>query len=249
MEPTHHQEQEYRLVSQAEFAREMAVSRAAVSQWKSNDILREDAFSRPGKKGKLKFELAVDQVRRNRDLGQSLGNGIGTRANVDQPAELTPPQSAPSAAETSLPASEQPDLLSAPSVRTIEPVAPSAPIAAPRAKPDTLQDMLVAARLEEQLRKNRLGAVEEAERQGLLIGSEDAREQMMRIAGMMMQIFEGSLTDFAAVIASEFGVPKRDVLHSLKAEFRNVRQTAMRKEQARQAEVDSSTVASVNLEA
>ncbi|KIC42229.1 hypothetical protein RA27_02230 [Ruegeria sp. ANG-R] len=245
MEPAHHQEQEYRLVSQAEFAREMDVSRAAVSQWKSNDILRDDAFTKPGKKGKLKFEIAVDQVRRNRDLGQSLGNGIATRTTVDQPAQPTPPQPAAPAP----PASDQPDLLSAPQPQTVTPEPQPAPAAEQISKPDTVEDQLKRARLEDQLRKNRISAAEEAERQGLLMGSEDAREQMMRIAGMMMQIFEGALTDFATVVASEFGVPKRDVLHLLKAEFRNVRETAMRKERARQNEVERNAVASVDMEA
>ena len=189
MEPAHHQEQEYRLVSQAEFAREMDVSRAAVSQWKSNDILRDDAFTKPGKKGKLKFEIAIDQVRRNRDLGQSLGNGIATRTTVDQPAQPTSPRPAAPAPEPAPLAAEQPDLLSAPQPQPVAPEPQPAPAESQISKPDTVEDQLKRARLEAQLRTNRISAAEEAEKQGLLMESEDAREQMMRIAGMMMQIF------------------------------------------------------------
>jgi hypothetical protein len=60
----------------------------------------------------------------------------------------------------------------------------------------------------------------------MLMASGDAREQVARVASMMMQIFEGSLIDFASKIASQFDVPQRDVLHLLKGEFRNVRATA-----------------------
>jgi hypothetical protein len=97
-----------RELSQAEFAREMGVSRAAVSQWKTKDILRDDAFTKPGKKGKVIFHIAVEQVRVNRDLGQSLGNGIGTRtAAPDGAAPASPPVAEDPPAQLERPAEGQ----------------------------------------------------------------------------------------------------------------------------------------------
>ncbi|MBT2130110.1 hypothetical protein [Aliiroseovarius lamellibrachiae] len=227
----------YTEISQAEFARKMEVSRAAVSQWKTNDILRDDAFSKPGKKGKLRYEIAVEQVRRNRDIGQALGNGIETRISADVSQEACAPK-------PKQPVEDQLDLLSVPAPVSDE----QAPNGQIQSKAPTVQDELAKAKLEEQRRKNRIGAAEEALRQGQLMSAEDARAQMTRIAGMMLQIFEGSLTDFAAVIASQFKVPQRDVLHLLKNEFRNVRKSATQKERSRIANLEENTTASVDLE-
>jgi len=224
--------------TQADFARYMDVSRAAVSQWKKRDILRDDAFTEPNKKGKVILAVAVEQVRRNRDVGQALGNGIETRTST----EATSSAAAPA---TVAPVETQPDLLgseAAPSAVG----KPATELAQP--KVDTVEDQLKRARLEEQHRKNRMGAAEEALQQGKLMSAEDAREQMTRVASMMLQIFEGSLTDFAATIASQFEVPQRDVLHLLKAEFRNVRQTATQKERSRIANLERNTTASVELD-
>jgi len=226
-------------MTQADFARHMGVSRAAVSQWKKRDILREDAFTQPGKTGKVILTVAVEQVRRNRDIGQALGNGIETRTSTeaahgaDAPTEVVPVEA-------------QPDLLGA----VLAPVSVEQPAAAqPIPKANTLEDQLKRAKLEEQLRRNRMAASEEALRQGLLVAAENAREEMTRVASMMLQIFEGSLTDFAAAIASQFNVPQRDVLHLLKSEFRNVRKSATQKERSRIANLERNTTASVELDA
>ena len=204
---------EHRHMSQADLARTLGVSRAAVSQWKSKDILRDDAFIGPGKTGKIIYAVAVEQVRRNRDIGQSLGNGIATRTAVDDAAQV---QTAPEA---------------------------------PAAKPDTVEDQLKRAKLEEQLRRNRLQASEEALRQGMLMDADDAREQIARIAGMMLQIFEGSLPDLAAAVAAQFNAPQRDVLHLLRSEFKKVRKTAAMKERARADDVKKEATTSVELDA
>ena len=223
--------------TQADFARHMGVSRAAVSQWKSRDILRDDAFTQPGKKGKVVVSVAVEQVRRNRDIGQALGNGIETRTSTD--AE-------PTADPADQPAEEvQPDL----------PMADAAPVqaqptAVPPAKPkaDTVEDQLKRAKLEQQLRTNRIQASEEALRQGMLVAADDAREQMTRVASMMLQIFEGSLPDLGAAISAQFDIPQRDVLHLLRSEFKKVRATAAMKERARADAASKERVASIEVD-
>ncbi len=237
MQPAHQE------MSQADFARAMGVSRAAVSQWKSKDILRDDAFTKPGKSGKVIYSVAVEQVRRNRDIGQSLGNGIATRTTVDDAAQVQPAAEPAPVQQPGLPMAE-----AAPVEQTASeaPAASSTP-AAP--KPDTVEDQLKRAKLEEQLRRNRIQAADEALRQGMLMSADDAREQMARIAGMMLQIFEGALPDFAAAMAAQFDIPQRDVLHLLRAEFKKVRKTAAMKERARADEVEKDVATSVELDA
>lgn len=228
---------EQHTMSQADFARKVGVSRAAVSQWKSKDILREDAFTKPGKAGKVIVPIAIEQVRRNRDIGQSLGNGIGTRTSVEADG------AAPEAAAASVRKEPVAPPVAA-SAKEVEPdlPAPDAP------KRDTVEDQLKRAKLEEQLRRNRLQASDEALRQGQLVAADDAREQMARIAGMMLQIFEGALPDFSAAMAAQFDLPQRDVLHLLRAEFKKVRKTAAMKERARAEETERKLTTSIDLE-
>ncbi|WP_340289258.1 hypothetical protein [Sulfitobacter pontiacus] len=223
--------------TQADFARHMGVSRAAVSQWKSRDILQDDAFTQPGKKGKVVVSVAVEQVRRNRDIGQALGNGIETRTSTDTAPTADLPDEIPT--EEAQP--ELPTASAAP-VQT-EPTA-AAPAAA---KKDTVEDQLKRAKLEQQLRTNRIQASEEALRQGMLVAADDAREQMTRVASMMLQIFEGSLPELSKTIAAQFDVSQRDVLHLLRAEFKKVRASASDKERARTAAVASEKNAEIEL--
>lgn len=238
---------EHQHMSQADFARTCGVSRAAVSQWKSKDILRDDAFTKPGKTGKIIYGVAIEQVRRNRDIGQSLGNGIATRTTVGdapqvQPATAPDPEPAP-VQQPSLPMAE------AATDERPTPEAPSASSTSAAPKPDTVEDQLKRAKLEQQLRTNRIQAADEALRQGMLMDADDAREQMTRIAGMMLQIFEGALPDLAAAVAAQFDVPQRDVLHLLRAEFKKVRKTAAMKERARADDVKKEATTSVELDA
>ncbi|WP_068305317.1 transcriptional regulator [Pararhodobacter sp. CCB-MM2] len=228
-------EAERRELSQAEFARDMGVSRAAVSQWKAKDILRDDAFTKPGKTGRVVYHIAVEQVRRNRDVGQSLGNGIGTRTAIYAAGKPRTP-------------TEIAGNLSLPAARSALPRVEAMP--QPQALPelDTIEDKLKRAKLEEQLRRNRIQAADEALRRGTLMDAGDAREQMARIAGMMLQIFEGALPDLAASVAARFGVPQRDVLHLLRSDFKKVRASAASKERARATHTDPAAKAEVDLE-
>lgn len=212
----------------------MGVSRAAVSQWKSRDILRDDAFTEPGKKGKVVVSVAVEQVRRNRDIGQALGNGIATRTSDGDGPE-----------NVDAVGTVQPDL----PVSGSEPVSAD-PISAAPAKPkaDTVEEQLKRAKLEQQLRTNRIQASEEALRQGMLLSADDAREQMTRVASMMLQIFEGSLPDLGAAIAAHFDLPQRDVLHLLRAEFKKVRATAAMKERARADAANKEKIAAIEVD-
>ncbi|MBB5515779.1 DNA-binding XRE family transcriptional regulator [Rubricella aquisinus] len=204
------------LVTKSKFAETLGVGKSAVSNWIERGIISPDAIVGEGRNAKINLEAAREQVRRNRDIGQSLGNGIATRTTVSPVHTTAPTQPMGSAVSTER-GDADPDR---PSVNPVLPLA------------DTIEDQLKRAKLEEQLRRNRLQAAEEALRGGKLMSADDAREQMTRVAGMMMQIFEGALTDFAAALASQFDIPQRDALHMLKNEFRTVRKTATMKQRA-----------------
>jgi hypothetical protein len=210
-------------MTQAELARHMGVSRAAVSQWKKKDILRDDAFTQPGKKGKVVVAVAVEQVRSNRDIGQALGNGIETGASTDAAPAAEVPED--------IPAEEiQPDLPGA----DVEPV-PVEPVADLPAKPnvDSVEAKMKLGRLEEQLRRNRNQALDEALRQGELVLVGDVRKQMARVASATVQHFVGAVPDFSAKIAAKFKIPQRDIQHFLTDEFNAVRALASQKEKER----------------
>lgn len=222
------------LMTKVKFAEHMGVTRSTVSQWIKRGTITSDALSGEGRKSKIIIARAMEQVRRNRDIGQALGNGIETRTSID--AGASPAK--PSASVQIEPVEFQSEVLKPQLVKpdveqpAAEPIPP---------KVDRVEDQLKVAKLEEQLRRNRIQASEEALRQGLLMSAEDAREQMSRIATLMVQIFEGAMPDFAAAMAAQFSVPQRDVLHLLRAEFKKIRKTAANKEKARADDVKSET--------
>jgi hypothetical protein len=222
-----------RLMTQAEFARDRGVSRAAVSQWKSRGILTEAAFAGSDKTGRLIYDVAVNEVRRNRDIGQSLGNGVATRtapteAGAEGAGQMQDGPRPPTSPRPPAPNTQAQDEVTGP---------------APAPARETIEDQLKRAKLEEQLRRNRIMASEEAERQGRLLAAADARQQMARVAGLMLQIFEGALPNIADAMAAQFGVPQRDVLHLLRAEMRKVRSAAARNERARSQDVERNVTA------
>ena len=206
------------VMTKAEFAAFMNVSRPAVSQWITRRILDGEALVGEGRKAKINVAIAVDQVRRKRDLGQSLGNGIATRTEARGEVRAEPAGPTPDPAP--------------PPVRSPDPGPPPAP-----EDPDparlSLEDRLKAERLRGELMKNKRLAEEEALRGKALMPAAEARAEMDRIAGMLLQIFEGALPEMATAIAAAHGLPQRDVLHGLRQSFRKVRDSAARKETAR----------------
>lgn len=90
----------------------------------------------------------------------------------------------------------------------------------------SVEDQIRAEKLKtEQLRVRRLEE-DEALRQGRYVLANDARAEQTRQAGLMLKVFEGGLADMATGIAAEFKLPQRDVLHCLKASYRQVRNRA-----------------------
>lgn len=218
------------LVTKTKLAEELGVGKSAVSNWIERGIISGDAIVGEGRKAKINLELARDQVRKKRDIGQSFGNGIATK--------VSPPKAIQEEFSASL--------------RDLQPRDDQdAETTQPRAHPtveDEAQEKILKARLERLERQNRIEAVKEAEQLGNLMSVEDARIQMTRISGMLLMIFEGALTDFASALSSKFDVPQRDALHLLKNEFRNVRAKATMKQRAEADQTSQRTSSSNGME-
>lgn len=112
------------------------------------------------------------------------------------------------------------------------PAKPSATLA-PGAEPnsaapadDQIEDRIKSERLAALQRTNRREAEDEAQRAGRLTDAAAAANEMRRVAGQMLTVFEGSLPELASAIAAKWKLPQRDVLHLLRAEFIKVRAQA-----------------------
>lgn len=101
---------------------------------------------------------------------------------------------------------------SAASARAIEP----APISG-------IDQEIKEQKLEQIRRANRNAAIADAMARGTLMKTDDAKHQMAKIASDLLAQIEGKLPDIATEIATEFKIPQRDVLHTLRASFRQSR--------------------------
>lgn len=85
------------VLSKGDFAREVGVSPGRVSQWIAEGKIGPDALAGEGRSAKIIVDRALEQIKARRDVGQSLGNGIGTRvfgaatAPAEQPTSAAPP--------------------------------------------------------------------------------------------------------------------------------------------------------------
>lgn len=101
-----------------------------------------------------------------------------------------------------------------------------APVKTGPAHKPSIEDSIRQEKLRQMQAQSRKLAEEEAVRAGRYIETTEARQQMTRIAGQMLKLFEGGLADMASKLASRFELPQRDVLHELRQGFRDVRKSA-----------------------
>lgn len=93
-------------------------------------------------------------------------------------------------------------------------------------QPNTLERQLLEERLLKARRENVRDATEQAVANGELCATADARSATVKEVSRMVARVEGTLPEFAAAIAAKFKLPQRDVLHELKAKWRQVRTDA-----------------------
>lgn len=79
---------EVQTASKAKFAGMMGVSRAAVTNWVKTGVLTAEALEGTGPRAKVIVDIARRQVERNRDPGQSIGNGLNTGRGIDGDDDL-----------------------------------------------------------------------------------------------------------------------------------------------------------------
>ncbi|RWQ35512.1 MAG: hypothetical protein EOS20_18575 [Mesorhizobium sp.] len=79
-------------LSKGDFAAHIGVTPGRVSQYISSGMIGPDALDGQGRTAKVIVAKAVEQIRRRRDIGQALGNGIATRLDLE-PVEPDAPAS------------------------------------------------------------------------------------------------------------------------------------------------------------
>lgn len=195
------------LITKGEFARRRKVTPGRVSQWISEKKLSGDAIVGTGRAALIRESVACAQLKQKLDPLQLAGNGLATRL------ELAPAVAADAQRNAADP-----------------PAAPDQAQAPPPATPsgaDAIEDRIKQGRAEAIERANRIAAANEAAQSGRLTDAADAANEMRRLAGQLLNVFEGSLPELATAIAAQWKLPQRDVLHLLRTEFAKVRsQTA-----------------------
>lgn len=105
--------------------------------------------------------------------------------------------------------------------------APPTTVPAPALIDDNpLERQLLEHKVVKAERENREASRNEAMANGQLVDAADARRAVSREIGQLMLRFDGTLSELADDLASEFKLPSRDVLHKLKASWRRIRQAA-----------------------
>jgi DNA-binding transcriptional MerR regulator len=198
-------------IAKGKFAEECGVSPGRVSQWIGEGLIPPDAIVGKGQRAKIRPDVARAHLRRHLDIGQMTGNGIDTK--LGGPTEVPDPCDADGSDADEPPQSSTPKVL-------------------------TIEDKIKAAKLEEVERRNREARDKELARVGTYMLTSDAKAQMAKIAGSVLNVVEGGMADIANAIASQFEVPSRDVQHLMRQEFRKVRAAAAAAERRRAGETE-----------
>lgn len=85
----------------------------------------------------------------------------------------------------------------------------------PARDPDTAE-LIQRERLVAEQRKNRLAEVDEAQRLGELVTTEDMRRELGKALQRQQNVFTGMVPDFANAISAQYGMPARDLVHLLR---------------------------------
>ncbi len=78
------------VVSKGDFAKLCGVSPGRVTQWIDEGKISGAALVGEGRSAKIRVAIAQRQVNLRRDVGQSLGNGLGTKLKPEAPKPSKP---------------------------------------------------------------------------------------------------------------------------------------------------------------
>ena len=95
--------------------------------------------------------------------------------------------------------------------------------AAPRETVDPIADAIKQQRLRSLELANERAAEDRLAERGRYVRADHAKAALTKMAQAILTVFEGGLGDLATAISAEHGIPARDVLHQLRAGFREVR--------------------------
>lgn len=197
------------ILSKGEAARELNVSPGRVSQYIAERKIYGPAIVGEGRSAKINVTLAREQLRSSLDIGQRLGNGIATDlSDRDVEVEYEDPSDEPGLS------GEAAGQDAAPRVREIRRVV------------DPTEEAIKLARLRSIEFGNREKAEAELARRGTYLRTDEVAAAMSKIAGSMLNVFEGGLADLATAVSAQFKVPQRDALHLLRSEFVKLRAKA-----------------------
>jgi hypothetical protein len=87
----------------------------------------------------------------------------------------------------------------------------------------SIEEKIKRERLDQLAMANAKSREEAAARAGRYVLAEEARQEMGRIAGQMMAMFEGALGELAGIVAGNANLSPRDVAHWLRTGFHEIR--------------------------
>lgn len=211
--------------TKGEFAARCRVSPGRVSQWISARKIKPTSLAGQGRAAKIIIDRALADLNRSLDVSQRVGlNGLGTRlGGAAAPADNEAPAAEPSA-----------------------PAPPAAP--PPRDPADDVAERIAREKLRQAEIETRRREREEALSLGRYMLTEDAEAQIARTAGMVLTTVESGFNQIADAIAAEFGVPRRDVLHTMTKAFRSVRESATRAFAEKAAAIEAAEAEAAALE-
>lgn len=197
------------ILSKGEAARELNVSPGRVSQYIAEGKIYGAAIVGEGRSAKINVDLARQQLRSSLDIGQRFGNGIATDLS-DREVEVVADDPAEERGTTE----ETGDQVAASRLRERLRVV------------DPTEEAIKLARLQSIQYGNREKAEAELARRGTYLRTDEVAAAMSKIAGSMLNVFEGGLADLATAVSAQFKVPQRDALHLLRSEFVKLRAKA-----------------------
>jgi hypothetical protein len=97
---------------------------------------------------------------------------------------------------------------------------------APAPEAETVEDRIKQARLAQLAMANDKAREEAAARSGRFTKTDDARQEMGRVAARLLAVMESSLAEMANALAAEPPTSSREILRTLRSAWRGVRARA-----------------------
>jgi hypothetical protein len=190
------------LITQAEFARSIGVSRAAIGNMRVRGQLTAPALVERAGRIFVDADVALVQLRERLDVKQRVANG---RSRLDGNAKNK--------------------IIPSDIVSDATRLSGGAKISAPdkEPEPDAIFESIKAARLRQLDLSNEASALAARLKGGGLVPSDRMRAECGRVAASVVAIFDGLLPGVADEVAAASGMAFREALHLLRAAFRAAR--------------------------